>query len=92
MRAGCIQKQLLQQRGWNTGTKEDNVVKGSQEKILEGFKCSAEKLDFFFFSRCRNAMKEECHEGSWFRKDTQFRSVWRIYWRGEKESKEKPTG
>lgn len=30
---------------------------------MEGFECIAEKLDFFF-SRCRNPMKEECHDGS----------------------------
>lgn len=60
---------------WNTGTKKDNVAKGSQEKILEGFKCPAEKLDFFF-SRCRNAMKEECPERSWF---------WKAFIRGARK-------
>lgn len=36
-------------------------------------------------------MKEECHDGSLFWKDAQPESVWRIYWRGEKEIKGKST-
>lgn len=35
----------------------------------------------------RNPMPEECHHGSWFWKDVQLESVWRIYWRGGKETK-----
>ena len=40
-----------------------------------------------FPSNCRNAMREECHDGSWFWKDLQLELVGRSYWRVGKRPK-----
>ena len=91
MKAECIQNSSynIVELYRTQGVKKTNLkrqVKRRLWKVLNDW--PADKFFFFFlflFPRCKNPMKEECHDGSLFWKDAQPESVWRIYWRGEKE-------